>query len=33
MSLVLNTNLSSLVAQNSLTSSGMQLQTSLQQLS
>jgi flagellin len=33
MSLVLNTNMASLVAQNSLTSSGMQLQTSLQQLS
>src|ERR1700761_2315821 len=33
MSLVLNTNLSSLVAQNSLSSSGMQLSTALQQLS
>jgi len=33
MSLVLNTNMASLVAQNSLTSSGMQLATSLQQLS
>src|SRR5271154_5492871 len=33
MSLVLNTNLSSLVAQNSLTSSGAQLASSLQQLS
>jgi flagellin len=33
MSLVLNTNLSSLVAQNSLTSSGSQLATALQQLS
>src|SRR3569832_1181061 len=33
MSLVLNTNLSSLVAQNSLTSSGSQLSTALQQLS
>src|ERR1700749_1920583 len=33
MSLVLNTNLSSLVAQNSLTSSGAQLSTALQQLS
>jgi flagellin len=33
MSLVLNTNLSSMVAQNSLTSSGSQLATSLQQLS
>src|SRR6202012_3150996 len=32
-SLVLNTNLSSLVAQNSLSSSGMQLSTALQQLS
>src|SRR5579883_1188445 len=33
MSLVLNTNLSSLVAQNSLTTSGSQLSTALQQLS
>src|ERR1700742_2727413 len=33
MSLVLNTNLSSLVAQNSLTSSGSQLASALQQLS
>src|SRR5579872_1045388 len=33
MSLVLNTNLSSLIAQNSLTASGRQLSTSLQQLS
>jgi flagellin len=33
MSLVLNTNMASLVAQNSLTSSGAQLATSLQQLS
>ncbi|MFI4894899.1 MAG: flagellin [Steroidobacterales bacterium] len=33
MSLVLNTNINSLVAQNSLTSSGAQLATSLQQLS
>src|SRR3569833_3250654 len=33
MSLVLNTNLSSLVAQNSLTASGSQLSTALQQLS
>src|SRR5579862_1691614 len=33
MSLVLNTNLDSLVAQNSLTSSGSQLATALQQLS
>src|SRR6201985_1244029 len=33
MSLVLNTNLSSLVAQNSLTSSGSQLSNALQQLS
>ena len=33
MSLVLNTNLSSLVAQNSLTSSGGKLATALQQLS
>ncbi|HEV2701424.1 MAG TPA: flagellin [Steroidobacteraceae bacterium] len=33
MSLVLNTNISSLIAQNSLTSSGAQLATSLQQLS
>jgi len=33
MSLVLNTNLSSLVAQNSLTSSGQKLSTALQQLS
>ena len=33
MSLVLNTNLSSLVAQNSLTSSGAQLASALQQLS
>ena len=33
MSLVLNTNLSSLVAQNSLTSSGSQLATALQKLS
>ncbi|HEY2402368.1 MAG TPA: flagellin, partial [Steroidobacteraceae bacterium] len=33
MSLVLNTNLSSLVAQNSLTSSGAKLSSSLQQLS
>jgi flagellin len=33
MSLVLNTNLNSMVAQNSLTSSGSQLSTSLQQLS
>ena len=33
MSLVLNTNLSSLVAQNSLTASGSQLATALQQLS
>jgi flagellin len=33
MSLVLNTNMASLVAQNSLTTSGAQLQTSLQQLS
>ena len=33
MSLVLNTNLSSLVAQNSLTSSGSKLATALQQLS
>src|SRR5580700_5205265 len=33
MSLVLNTNINSLVAQNSLTSSGSQLATALQQLS
>ena len=33
MSLVLNTNIDSLVAQNSLTSSGSQLTTALQQLS
>src|SRR3984885_7278532 len=33
MSLVLNTNLNSMIAQNSLTSSGSQLSTSLQQLS
>src|SRR3954465_5054036 len=33
MSLVLNTNISSLVAQNSLTSSGGKLSTALQQLS
>ncbi len=33
MSLVLNTNIDSLVAQNSLTSSGSQLATALQQLS
>ena len=33
MSLVLNTNLSSLVAQNSLTSSGSKLASALQQLS
>src|SRR4051795_11406386 len=33
MSLVLNTNINSMVAQNSLTSSGLQLSTALQQLS
>ena len=33
MSLVLNTNINSLVAQNSLTTSGNQLTTALQQLS
>src|SRR5579862_4056123 len=33
MSLVLNTNIDSMIAQNSLTSSGAQLATSLQQLS
>ena len=33
MSLVLNTNINSMVAQNSLTSSGSQLSTALQQLS
>ena len=33
MSLVLNTNIDSLIAQNALSTSGNQLQTSLQQLS